>query len=84
MNSVELIGIVKKRIDEKSSLVEYRLPCYNFENKDYQSIVCTYWPFLPNSRFSSLEEGTRVAIRGHLDVTKDYATIVIVESFEVL
>lgn len=84
MNSVELIAVTKSKIDSIYRYIEYALPAFNQDNKNSQVIVARFWPNMPDCRFSSMEEGKKIAVRGHLDALEKYGTILIVEQFEVL
>lgn len=84
MNSIEIIGIVKEKTEEKFRKIEYPLPFPNKFNKDSGFINCIFWTGTNENRLTTLVEGKRIAIRGHLDAHEKFGTIIVVEQFEVL
>jgi len=84
MNCIDIIGIVKDKIDDFYRKFEYDVP---FEFKDQNEahvIVVRYWTEQGNNRLIMLPDNTRVAIHGHLDNTKEFGTILLVEQLEVI
>lgn len=84
MNSIELIAVVKDVVDDIYRYVEYDLPFENEEEETTATSIARYWVQGEKSRFTLLENGTLIALRGHLDVHPKFGTIVIVEQFNVL
>lgn len=84
MNSVELLAVLKDKINPNFRKIEYELPSFNDSGKNIAQICARYWPSQPNSRFIELESGRLVSIRGHLDAHEEFGTIVVVEQFKVI
>lgn len=84
MNSVEMLCILKEKVDSIFRKVEYELPGFNEDGKNSSQILVKYWPSQPNSRLIELEDGKLVALRGHLDAHEKFGTIVVVEQFKVV
>lgn len=84
MNSITLICSLKNNIDSIYRQAEYALPSYNDDGKSTQDIVLKYWTNTKGSRLTSLNVGTHIAIRGHIDHNDEHGTIVIVEQFEII
>lgn len=84
MNTVCIIGILKEKIDDKHRYFEYDVP-YEIEHETLTPrIIIRYWTDQDNPRLIVLPENTRVAIHGHLDVSKNFGTILLVEQLEVI
>ena len=84
MNSVNVIGMLRERIDGYYRYFEYELPYEEENNEAENKIVIRYWTEQPDSRLLVLPNNTRVAIEAHLDAHKDFGTILIVEQVQVL
>lgn len=84
MNSVEIIGIVKEKIEDKYRKIEYPIPYPRGTSKDSQFINCIYWTSTSDNRLTTIVDGKRIALRGHLDAHEKFGTIIVVEQFEVL
>ena len=84
MNSINIIGMLRKNIDEIYRNFEYELPYSEDPLKPNPIIVVKQWTNMPNSRLIAIPEGTRVAIHGHLDYNEQFGTIIIVEQCQSL
>lgn len=84
MNNVSLICSLKENLDDKYRLAEYMLPTYNEEGLLTQRIVIKYWLSTDSNSLNSLKEGTRVALKGHLDLSNEFGTVIIVEYFQAI
>lgn len=82
MNSINIIGVLRKNIDELYRNFEYELPYSEDPLKPNPIIAVKQWTNMPNSRLVTVAEGTRVAIHGHLDYEERFGTILIVEQFQ--
>ena len=84
MNSINIIGLLKPRIDEYYRYFEYELPFDQEDNGLDHTIIIKYWTNLPDSRLLVLADNTRVALQGHLDTDKTHGTIIIVSEVQVI
>lgn len=84
MNSLNLIGILKEKIDEYHRYLEYERPFEQEKITKPGVIPVKFWTNQPDSRLMCLEVNTRVAINGHLDAGENFETVVIVEELQVL
>ena len=84
MNSVEIIGLLRERIDDYYRHFEYELPFEEENSTTTPRIVVRYWTDQPRPRLIFLEEGTRVALHGHLDAHEKFGTILVVEQIQTL
>lgn len=83
MNSAEIIGYLKE-CEGNFRKVEISIPTYNDEGNNSCEIYAKYWAGGDRNYFLSLKAGSLVAIRGHLDVDKNFGTIVIIEQLNCL
>ena len=84
MNSVNILGYLREGVDEFYRYFDYDLPYTQEESDEVPRIVVKYWAKQPNPRLIVLPVNTRVAIHGHLDVDKNFGTILLVEQLEVI
>ena len=84
MNSVNVIGILKEKIDDNFRYFEYELPYLDEPVEGPNIIVVKNWTNQPNSRLLVLDVGTRVALHAHLDTSKKFGTILVVEELQAL
>ena len=84
MNSVDIIGLLREKIDDNYRYFEYELPFLDEPSNGVTRIVIKFWMNQPNSRLLVLEPNTRVAIHGHLDAHEKFGTILVVEQFQAL
>ena len=84
MNSVNIIGRLREKIDDHYRYFEYELPFDQTNSEQETRIVIKNWTRLPNSRLLVLEDNLRVAMHAHLDADKKFGTILVVEELQVL
>lgn len=84
MNSVDIIGILKEKIDDNYRYFEYELPYLDEPKEGPNIIVIKNWTNQPNSRLLVLQDGTRVALHGHLDTSEKFGTILSVIEVQAL
>ena len=82
MNSVQIIGLLRERIDDYYRNFEYELPFMEEKCRVVPRIVIRNWTEQPRPRLIFLEDGTRVALHGHLDAHEKFGTILVVEQIE--
>ena len=84
MNSVDIIGMLREKVDNQFRFFEYELPFLEEANNAPTTIIVRFWTDQLNSRLLVLEPNTRVALHGHLDGHEKFGTILVVEQFQVL
>ena len=84
MNSVNIIGMLREKIDDNYRYFEYEMPNLDEPSGGPTRIVVRNWTNQPNSRLLVLQENTRVAIYGHLDSSEKFGTILVVEELQAL
>jgi len=84
MNSVNVLGYLRNEINEFYRYFDFDLPYSQDASASLPRIVIKYWAKQPNPRLIVLPSNTRVAIHGHLDVDKNFGTILLVEQLEVI
>lgn len=79
MNTVNIIGILREKIDDNFRYFEYELPYLEEPENGVPKIVIRYWTNQPNARLIVMPDNARVAIHGHLDVHPKFGTILVAE-----
>ena len=82
MNNVNIIGMLREKVDDTSRYFEYELPYENEKGDTSARIVVKNWTNQSKTRVSVMPEGARVAISGHLDGSEKFGTILIVEQLQ--
>ena len=82
MNNVNIIGMLREKIDDLYRYFEYERPNDENSKVDIALIPVRYWTNQPNNIVTSLPIHTRVAIQARLDAHEKFGTILVVEGIQ--